>query len=190
MKYFILLTNLSILIEPPMLKQSHQYSTSASLSQMLWFADHLSDPQVVEHLHSFPTVWWLAICIVMLIYKLLPISYREMENTMWDSSTSFSAESILSYLAAVFDLNIILSSFHIMTGKKWCGSMCVFGCGEHLGTELSFQDCLFAYYLAILSFGWYLEIALISKPLKHTKRESEKEVQNDVEAQMGAQPCL
>jgi len=33
---------------------------------------------------------------------------------------------------------------------------------------LPFWDCLFARHLAVLSLGWHLEMALISKPLKHT----------------------
>jgi hypothetical protein len=35
--------------------------------------------------------------------------------------------NILSYLVAVFDLNSNFSNFPIATGKKWCGSMHVFG---------------------------------------------------------------
>ena len=35
--------------------------------------------------------------------------------------------NILSYLVAVFDLNSNFSNFPIVTGKKWCGGMRVFG---------------------------------------------------------------
>ena len=35
--------------------------------------------------------------------------------------------NILSYLVAVFDLNLIFSNFPIATGKKWCGGLCMFG---------------------------------------------------------------
>ena len=63
-------------------------------------------------------------------------------------------ENILSYLAAVFDLNIILSNFPIMTGKKWCGSMCVFGYGEHLGTELSQMSVFFHSKTVYLLIIW------------------------------------
>ena len=45
--------------------------------------------------------------------------------------------NILSYLVAVFDLNSNFSNFPIATGKKWCGSMCMFGCGANLMAHLS-----------------------------------------------------
>jgi hypothetical protein len=45
--------------------------------------------------------------------------------------------NILSYLVAAFDLNLNFSNFPIATGKKWCGGMCMFGCGTNLDAELS-----------------------------------------------------
>jgi hypothetical protein len=41
----------------------------------------------------------------------------------------YTITNILSYLVAVFDLNLNFSNFTIVTAKKWCGSMCMFGCG-------------------------------------------------------------
>ena len=51
--------------------------------------------------------------------------------------------NILSYLVAVFGLNLNFSNFPIATGKKWCGGMCVFGCGANLGVELSQMSVFF-----------------------------------------------
>ena len=63
------------------------------------------------------------------------------------------AHIILSYLVAVFDLNLNFSNFPIVTGKKWCGSMCLFGCGTNLGAELSvFFHFKTAYLLVIWLF--------------------------------------
>ena len=45
--------------------------------------------------------------------------------------------NILSYLVAVFDLNLNFSNLPIATGKKWCGSICLLGCRTNLGMELS-----------------------------------------------------
>ena len=111
-----------------------------------------------------------------MVTRLLPIYYREMENVMWYPRMSFMLNNILNfnilaYLVAVFDLNLNFSNFPIVTGKKWCGSMCMFGCGTNLSMELSQIFCSETVYLLIIwlfSLEWHLEMALISKPPKHT----------------------
>ena len=133
-----------------------------------------------------------------MVTRLLPIYYREMENVMWYPRMSFMLNNILNfnilaYLVAVFDLNLNFSNFPIVTGKKWCGSMCMFGCGTNLSMELSQIFCSETVYSLIIwlfSLEWHLEMALISKPLKHTMPDSDKEVQDNIEAWTGVWPCL
>jgi len=106
-------------------------------------------------------VWnWLLISdnwVLPCRLRLLPICYREMENAMWYPRTSFMLNpipnfNILSYLVAVFDLNLNFSNFPIATGKK-CGSMCMFGCGANLMAHSSSSSVI----ARNTSCEWYIK---------------------------------